>query len=111
MGEMGHVVDRNDFVARGVGSCEAGGAFMVPEGREQNKTFTSKGREQVRDSREWFSHGEDGAETSLPLSGLRARLQERRGRSGSTSKQDFEADTPSHAWFLDRQNATYQGWN
>ena len=107
--EMGRVPNRNDYAARSLGSWKAAEVFIVSEEREQNETLTSKARDRERVTREPSGHGEDDAETSLSLSRLHARLQGRRGRHGSASEQDFEAETPGHVWFLDRRNAIYQG--
>ena len=105
------MTDRKACGARSLGLWEADEVLMVLEERGQRieQNVHQQGGDRVRVTREWFSHGEDGTEMSLSLSRLNARLQGRRGRNGSTSKQDFEADTPGHVWFLDRQNATYQG--
>ena len=93
---MGRVTNRNDYAARSLGSWKAAEVFIVSEEREQNETLTSKARDRERVTREWYSHGEDEAETRLSLSRLHAKLQGRRGRHRSTSRYDFEADTQGH---------------
>ena len=63
----------------------------MSEERRQDVMFTSKARDRVKVTREWSGHGK-----TRPKRGCRrlnARLQGRRGRNGSTPKQDFEADT------------------